>query len=209
MVKEIALQDIPVNDIKFDETNPNVLTPEQMVALKATIKKFGFLAPVILNKKLEVIDGEHRVTVYKELKKETIPAYVINVDTINKKILRQLMNKLRGEHDPLKDKEEFKMINDAGRLNDFTNLLAVNISDFDKVINPPSNKYDEDRESEATHKTAENYLTGTIKQMILYFSNDDYEKFIPKFDKYMEQLNIDNHTDMFMEFYKEYERNHP
>ena len=90
MVKEIPLQDIPVNDIKFDETNPNVLTPEQMVALKATIKKFGFLAPVILNKKLEVIDGEHRVTVYKELKKETIPAYVINVDTINKKILRQL-----------------------------------------------------------------------------------------------------------------------
>ena len=44
--------------------------------------------------------------------------------------------------------------------------------------NGEPNKYDEDRESEATHKTAENYLTGTIKQMILYFSNDDYEKFI-------------------------------
>ena len=118
------------------------------------------------------------------------------------------MNKLRGEHDPFKDKEEFKMINDAGRLNDFTNLLALNIADFDKVINPQINEY-EDRESEATHKTAENYLTGTIKQMILYFSNEDYEKFIPKFDNYMEKLNIDNHTDMFMEFFKEYERNHP
>jgi hypothetical protein len=209
MAKEIPLQSITVNDIKFDETNPNVLTPEQMVALKDTIKKFGFLAPVILNKKLEVIDGEHRVTVYKELKKETIPAYVIDVDTIDKKILRQLMNKLRGEHDPFKDKEEFKMIYDAGRLNDFTNLLAVNIADFDKVINPPSNRYDDDRESEATHKTAENYLTGTIKQMILFFSNDDYNNIIPKFDKYMEQLNIDNHTDLIMEFFKEYERNHP
>ena len=79
MTKEIPLQNIAVNDIKFDETNPNVLTPEQMIALKATIKQFGFLSPVILNKKLEVIDGEHRVTVYKDLKKETIPAYVIHL----------------------------------------------------------------------------------------------------------------------------------
>tara|TARA_R110002167_G_scaffold190144_2_gene392426 strand:+ start:156 stop:785 length:630 start_codon:yes stop_codon:yes gene_type:complete len=209
MVVDVPVQNITVDDIKFDDTNPNILTPEQMIALKSTMEKYGFLAPVILNKNLEVIDGEHRVTVYKELKKETIPAYVLDIDTIDKKILRQLMNKLRGEHDPFKDKEEFKMIHEAGRLNDFTNLLAVNITDFDKVINPPINNYDEDRESEATHKTAENYLTGTIKQMILYFSNEDYEKFIPKFNKYMEQLNIDNHTDMFMEFYKEYERNHP
>ena len=207
MAKEIPLQNITVNDIKFDETNPNVLTPEQMVALKDTIKKFGFLSPVILNKKLEVIDGEHRVTVYKDLKRQTIPAYVIDVDTIDKKILRQLMNKLRGEHDPLKDKEEFKMINDAGRLNDFTNLLALNIADFDKVINPTPNN--ENRESEKVEISQENYLSGTIKQMILFFSNEDYEKIMPKFDKHMKALNVDNHTDLIMEFFKEYEANHP
>jgi hypothetical protein len=207
MSKEIPLQNITVNDIKFDDTNPNILTPEQMIALKETIKKFGFLAPVILNKKLEVIDGEHRVTVYKELKKETIPAYVIDVDTIDKKILRQLMNKLRGEHDPFKDKEEFKMIHEAGRLNDFTNLLAVNITDFDKVINPPMDT-DENRESEKVEISQENYLNGTIKQMILFFSNEDYEKIMPKFDKHMKALNIDNHTDLVLEFFKEYEANH-
>ena len=207
MSKEIPLQNITVNDIKFDDTNPNILTPEQMIALKETIKKFGFLAPVILNKKLEVIDGEHRVTVYKELKKETIPAYVIDVDTIDKKILRQLMNKLRGEHDPFKDKEEFKMIHEAGRLNDFTNLLAVNITDFDKVINPPMD-IDENRKSEKVEISQENYLNGTIKQMILFFSNEDYEKIMPKFDKHMKALNIDNHTDLVLEFFKEYEANH-
>lgn len=208
MAKEIPLQNITVNDIKFDDTNPNILTPEQMIALKETIKKFGFLAPVILNKNLEVIDGEHRVTVYKELKRETIPAYVIDVDTIDKKILRQLMNKLRGEHDPFKDKEEFKMIHEAGRLNDFTNLLAVNITDFDKVINPPTDN-NENRESEKVEISQENYLSGTIKQMILFFSNEDYEKIMPKFDKHMKELNIDNHTDLVLEFFKEYEANHP
>ena len=118
------------------------------------------------------------------------------------------MNKLRGEHDPLKDKEEFKMINDAGRLNDFTDLLAVNIADFDKVINPP-NEIDSNRNSEKIELSQENYLSGTIKQMILFFSNEDYEKVMPKFDKHMKELNIDNHTDLVLEFFKEYEANHP
>ena len=207
MVEDVPLQNIIVNDIKFDDTNPNILTPEQMIALKSTMEKYGFLAPVILNKNLEVIDGEHRVTVYKELKKETIPAYVLDIDTIDKKILRQLMNKLRGEHDPFKDKEEFKMIYEAGRLNDFTNLLAVNITDFDKVINPPMDIGD-NRESEKVEISQENYLNGTIKQMILFFSNEDYETIMPKFDKHMKALNIDNHTDLVLEFFKEYETNH-
>jgi hypothetical protein len=207
MVEDVPLQNIIVNDIKFDDTNPNILTPEQMIALKSTMEKYGFLAPVILNKNLEVIDGEHRVTVYKELKKETIPAYVLDIDTIDKKILRQLMNKLRGEHDPFKDKEEFKMIYEAGRLNDFTNLLALNITDFDKVINPPMD-IDDNRESEKVEISQENYLNGTIKQMILFFSNEDYEIIMPKFDKHMKALNIDNHTDLVLEFFKEYETNH-
>jgi len=207
MVVDVPVQNIIVNDIKFDDTNPNILTPEQMIALKSTMEKYGFLAPVILNKNLEVIDGEHRVTVYKELKKETIPAYVLDIDTIDKKILRQLMNKLRGEHDPFKDKEEFKMIHEAGRLNDFTDLLAVNIADFDKVINPPTDN-NENRESEKVELSQENYLNGTIKQMILFFSNEDYETIMPKFDKHMKALNVDNHTDLVLEFFKEYEANH-
>ena len=81
--------------IIFDETNPNILTDEQMKSLKLVMEKFGFLAPVILNKDLQVIDGEHRVRVYQELGKKTIPAYVIDVNTINKKMLRQLMSAAR------------------------------------------------------------------------------------------------------------------
>ena len=99
------------------------------------------------------------------------------------------------------------MINDAGRLNDFTNLLALNIADFDKVINPSIDN-NENRESDKIELSQENYLNGTIKQMILFFSNVDYETLMPKFDKHMERLNIDNHTDLVLEFFKEYETNH-
>ena len=134
MVQEINISKVPVKKITFDETNPNILTDEQMKSLKKTMEKFGFLAPVILNKDLQVIDGEHRVRIYQELGKKTIQAYVIDVNTINKKMLRQLMNKLRGEHDKQKDAEEFKLIFEAGKLNEFSELLATQAEEFQTVL---------------------------------------------------------------------------
>lgn len=134
MIKEIAISNVIVNDIKFDKTNPNELSIEQEKALEKTMEKFGFLAPVILNKKLTVIDGEHRVKVYKKLGKKKIPAYIIDVDKIDLKILRQLMNKLRGEHDKQKDAEEFKLIFEAGKLNEFSELLATQAEEFQTVL---------------------------------------------------------------------------
>jgi len=135
VVKEIAISNVVVNDIKFDKTNPNELSNEQEKALELTMEKFGFLAPVILNKKLAVIDGEHRVKIYKKLGKKKIPAYVIDVDKIDLKILRQLMNKLRGEHNKEKDHDEFKLIFDANRMDTFAELLGKPLEKFENVLN--------------------------------------------------------------------------
>ena len=134
MVEEITIRKIPVKDIQFDETNPNELTDEQMGALKETMEKFGYLAPVVLNKNLEVVDGEHRVRIYQELGKKNIQAYVLDIDNIDKKILRQLMNKLKGKHDKSKDADEFKAIFESGRLDEFSELLAQDVEEFQQVL---------------------------------------------------------------------------
>ncbi len=141
MVAELEVKKIPLELIKFDDTNPNELSNEQMESLKLTMEKFGYLAPVILNKDLTVIDGEHRVKIYQELGKKEIQAYVIDVDTIDLKILRQLMNKLRGEHDKQKDSLEFKSIYDAGKLEEFSKLLAQPRESFEAIL---SRKFDID-----------------------------------------------------------------
>jgi len=134
MVKEIEIKKVDISNIKFDDTNPNQLTDEQMDSLKMTMEKFGYLVPVILNKDYTVVDGEHRVRVYQDLGKRKIPAYVIDVDSIDLKILRQLMNKLRGEHDKQKDADEFKSIFDAGKLDEFSQLLAKDKSEFEQIL---------------------------------------------------------------------------
>jgi ParB-like chromosome segregation protein Spo0J len=131
LVSEFEIKKVPISLIKFDETNPNVLSDQQMIALKLTMEKYGYLSPVILNKDFTVIDGEHRVRIYQELNQEQIPAYVLDVDIVDQKILRQLMNKLRGEHDPVKDSNEFDFIEQKGKIEELMTLLGK--SDIDLI----------------------------------------------------------------------------
>ena len=134
-VKEFTIKKVPISNIKFDNTNPNTVSPEQMAALSKGMKKFGYLAPVILNEKLEVLDGEHRIKAYESLGEKNIPAYVIQADKIDGKILRQIMNKLRGEHDFKKDTLEYHLISKAGKLNEFAELLAKPEEEFYTAMN--------------------------------------------------------------------------
>lgn len=123
-VKEFAVKKIPISSIKFDKTNPNTMSDEQMDALSKGMEKFGYLAPVVLNQDMEVLDGEHRAKAYAKLGEKNIPAYVINVDKFDGKMLRQIMNKLHGEHDTKKDSLEYKILEEAGKLEEFSKLIA-------------------------------------------------------------------------------------
>jgi len=135
MVKELSLQKINVTKIKFDKTNPNKMTDKQMEGLKATMEKYGYLTPVILNKDFTVIDGEHRARIYKDLGKKTIQAYVLDIKKVDAKVLRQVMNKLKGEHNFEKDTLEFELIKNAGELKTLAELLAQPERVFNTQIN--------------------------------------------------------------------------
>jgi hypothetical protein len=207
LINEFELKKVPVSLIKFDDTNPNELSDEQMNALKLTMKKFGYLSPVILNKDFTVIDGEHRVRTYQDLEQEEIPAYVVDVDVVDQKILRQLMNKLHGEHDFKKDKSEFQFMSENGKLEEFSDLLGVKYESLENIIK--ENNERAERNNDRYDVSKDYYINGVVKQIILFIENETFDEIIPKLDYYMESLNIDNHSDLFLEFFREYERNHP
>jgi len=207
MIKESDVRKVPVDIIKFDETNPNILSDEQMKALRLTMEKYGYLAPVILNNEFEVIDGEHRVRIYKELGEKEIQAYVIDVDNIDKKILRQLMNKLRGEHDKQKDVNEFKSIFEAGRLDEFSQLLAKNREEFEELIEKKINNEDLKFDWNPMDHHEDTFLHGNIKQIMIYFDNEGFEETIPRIRAIMEEKDLKNHTELFMMLLDYYESN--
>jgi len=135
MVKEHKLTDIPVGDIKFDGDNPNRLTEEQEEALKKSFEEFGYISPIVIDQNNVVADGEHRVLLAKKLGMKTIQGYKINLESeAKRKMLRQIMNKLRGTHDDELDALEFKKIIDAGLKDDLINYAITDDKEINKLI---------------------------------------------------------------------------
>jgi len=124
---------IDVDKIKRDKTNPNVLGEIKFKALKKVIKKYGFLIPIITNKNLVIADGENRWRAVKELKFKQVPVIKLDVDEVDRRILRQILNKLKGEHDPLRDLKEYRKILDEVEIDKFSDLIGQSeeyIKDF-------------------------------------------------------------------------------
>ena len=122
-MKEPKLEKININKIKVDVDNPNKMTEAQFESLKKTIEKYGYLVPIIVDKDFKIADGEHRYLAYKDMGMKEIPAYVLDIADPDRRILRQVMNKLRGEHDYELDLKEFSFFQENDNLGELADLL--------------------------------------------------------------------------------------
>lgn len=120
---------VSIDLIKTDETNPNKMETKQFEALKENIKKYGFINPVITNESFVIADGEHRFLAAKELGLKEIAVIALPIAEVDRRILRQVLNKLHGEHDKRLDFEEFKYL----KLND-------SIEELQRLLGNPDQK---------------------------------------------------------------------
>ena len=125
ITQNYELETIDIDTIKFDETNPNKLTTKQMEGLAKSMQTYGYLTPVIIDQNNVVADGEHRAIAYKQLGYDKIPVFRLNLETdVDRRMLRQVMNKLHGEHDKQLDSNELTLIFQNQKLTDLANLLG-------------------------------------------------------------------------------------
>ena len=126
--KEIQIplsERVRLEDLKFDGCNPNRLLREGMERLKTSIRKWGDIVPIVTNKDLLVADGEQRAVAMKELGMTQCSVVRLPVEDVDRRLLRQVLNKLRGEHVKELDAEEFRIIVDAGAEDDLKYLLGL------------------------------------------------------------------------------------
>jgi ParB-like chromosome segregation protein Spo0J len=116
---------VRLEDLRFDGCNPNRLSREGIERLKASICKWGDIVPIVTNKDLLVADGEQRVVAIKELGMTECSVIRLPVYDVDRRLLRQVLNKLRGEHLKELDAEEFRIIVDAGAEKDLKYLLGL------------------------------------------------------------------------------------
>ena len=137
-VKNFEVEMIDVESIKLDETNPNEMSREKMDALRKIMVEKGFLQPIIVDQNGTMVDGEHRYIVYREMGMKKIPGYRLNLTDNERRILRQTMNKLRGQHNPREDIDDLILISKEIGVQELSKYLGVedqNLQDYINSIN--------------------------------------------------------------------------
>lgn len=102
--KNIEVQYVPIADLNASTYNPRKWTKDQLAQLKASIKRFGTVEPLIVNsadnRKNIVIGGHMRIAALKELGHSDAPVIYLNIpDEVKEKELNLRLNKNRGEFD--------------------------------------------------------------------------------------------------------------
>lgn len=102
------VQDIKIASIVPNTYNPNVVKENEFKTLKESIERSGLFQPILIrthpddSNKYEIIDGEHRYLAHVDLKRETIPAQVVEMTDAEAKLITITANKLRGHFDSMK-----------------------------------------------------------------------------------------------------------
>ena len=135
-VEEYQLSTVKIADLIFDKSNPNRPSKEVIEGIRKSILEFGLIKPLVINEKMEIADGEHRALVWKALGKTDIQAYIVPKlnDDIKRRLARQTLNKLQGEHDIKLDADEMALIFEAGQLNNLAELIAQGRESLENIL---------------------------------------------------------------------------
>ena len=115
-----------IEDIRLlsaDQNNPNVTTLKQQEQIWRSLQKYGWAYPIITNKEGVYADGETRADVCKKHGEFFAPVLRLSVTDVDRRMLRQILNKLKGKHNTELDNEEYVRILQLGEKEDLKALL--------------------------------------------------------------------------------------
>jgi ParB-like chromosome segregation protein Spo0J len=130
-----AAETVKLSELKTDGENPNKMGKEQLERLKASIENWGFIVPIITNKDLLIADGEQRYTAAKALGMTEVSVIRLPIEDVDRRLLRQVLNKLKGKHEKELDQLEYERIIQAGKEEDLKYLLMLSDDKLSGFLN--------------------------------------------------------------------------
>src|SRR3972149_3744795 len=98
------LEDIRL--LSADQNNPNRTTIKQQEQIWRRLQKYGWAQRIITNKDGAYADGEQRAEICKQHGEFYAPVLRLPVDDVDRRMLRQILNKLKGKHSQELDEQE-------------------------------------------------------------------------------------------------------
>lgn len=126
---------VNINDLTFDEQNPNVMSQQEEAGLRKSFHTFGDVSPIVIDQNNFIVHGNHRAAVLKELGATEINAvrkeFSSNVERIE---CAQTLNKLHGEYDKQLDSAQLLQVLNAGRLDNLAELIAKGREELENTL---------------------------------------------------------------------------
>lgn len=210
-----------IDSIEGYHANPRKITEKMFNLLGETIKEYGDLSGIVVDVKThEVIGGNQRTSFFKQhsddvkihiekrLEKPTEQGTVAigyieykgerfsyrEVDWDNQKIARAniIANKVGGfwDNDVLANNFEVEDLKYAG------------FEDFE--LGFVNEELEVDNNEDLT-KTMDSYLDGSIKQIVIFFTAEQFNDIVPRLQSVEDELGTENHTETFIKLLEFYE----
>lgn len=197
MEQTINIQKMKLDDIAPANYNPRIELNEndpEYDKIKNSIEQFGYVDPIIYNKRTNTIVGGHqRYTVLRDLGYEEVDVSVVDMDEQDEMALNVALNKVEGEwdKDKLKDVieqlEEDKLVFTGFDDDEIDSLMNdVNIDEFFEEEEKQPEQNNDDGESrlevatellELVHNklkdTSDDYKSTDLYQSVEYFLEGD------------------------------------
>ncbi len=101
---------VPIAKLRFADCNPRKISDTEMESLKRSIRRFGFVDPVVVNRRrgkpwnapergAVIVGGHQRVRAARELGHRDVPVVYVELPPDDEKLLNLALNKIGGEFD--------------------------------------------------------------------------------------------------------------
>lgn len=96
----MEIQNVTIVKLKAAPYNPRSISQHEFESLQRSIDEFGFVEPVVVNKRnMTIVGGHMRVQAAKALGLNEVPVVYVELDDGREKALNVALNKISGEFD--------------------------------------------------------------------------------------------------------------
>ncbi len=195
-----TVREIPISKLKPAPYNPRTMSPDTMAGLTASLKRFGVVEPIIWNKRSGfVVGGHQRLTVLQTEGAEVAQVIVVDLPDKDEKELNIALNNLNGEWDytALKSILADLQPDESARvmLGFSEQELGALLQWGEEMAAAPAAEVGETPEDKLAA-----YENNAIKQIVLYFPNEEYVAVLQKMKDIAEgqEPKLGTNSDVFL-----------